>query len=69
MYDKFSLVASSDNRSLAQETIVLLRKAFGLEEERIARRKKLLNETGSREIPKVNNLPDPAEVIREDREG
>lgn len=68
LYEKLSLVAAADNRSLAQETIVLLRKALGLEQERIARRRKILEEIRSRKIPRVDDLPDPAELIREDRE-
>lgn len=68
LYEKLSLVAAADNRSLAQETIVLLRKALGLEQERIARRRKLLEEIRSRKIPRVDDLPDPADLIREDRE-
>lgn len=68
LYEKLSLVAAADNRSLAQETIVLLRKALGLEQERIARRRKLLEEISSRKIPRVDDLPDPADLIREDRE-
>lgn len=68
LYETLSLVAAADNRSIAQETIVLLRKALGLREERIARRKKLFEEIQSRKIPNVDSFPDAAELVREDRE-
>jgi len=67
VYEKLSLVAAADNRSIAQETIVLLRKALGMKKERRARRKKLFEEIRSRKIPNVDSFPDAAELIREDR--
>ena len=68
LYEKLSQVAAADHRSIAQETIVLLRKALGLKEERIARRRKLFEEIQSRKILNVDSFPDAAELIREDRE-
>jgi len=38
LYEKLSYVAEKENRSIAQETIVLLRKALSLQEERKLRR-------------------------------
>ena len=68
LYEKLSAVAAADNRSIAQETIVLLRKALGLQEERMLRRKKLFEEIKSRKVPGIGSFPDAAALIREDRE-
>ncbi len=40
LYETLSRVAESENRSIAQETIVLLKKALNYQEERGARREK-----------------------------
>jgi plasmid stability protein len=42
LYEKLSLVAKAENRSIAQETIVLLRSALNQKQERIAQRKEVL---------------------------
>lgn len=68
LYDKLSRVAEADNRSIAQETIVLLKKALGYTEERKARRKRVLDEIAELNLPDTNKYPDPAGLIREDRE-
>jgi plasmid stability protein len=68
LYEKLSRVAEADNRSIAQETIVLLKKALGYKEERIARRKRIFAEIKANKIANADKFPDPAELIREDRE-
>lgn len=68
LYEKLSRVAAADNRSIAQETIVLLKKALAYTEERKARRKRVLNEIAELNISNANTFPDPAELIRKDRE-
>jgi plasmid stability protein len=68
VYEKLSMVAAADNRSIAQETIVLLRKALGMKEERTARRRKLFEEMRSRKLSNTGSFPDAAELIREDRD-
>jgi hypothetical protein len=68
LYEKLSRIAEADNRSIAQETIVLLKKALGYTEERKARRKRILDEIQKLNIPNTKKFPDPAELIREDRE-
>lgn len=68
VYEKLSMVAAADNRSIAQETIVLLRKALGMKEERTARRRKLFEEIRSRKLSNTGSFPDAAELIREDRD-
>ncbi len=68
LYEKLATVAQSENRSIAQETIVLLRKALNLTEERMARRKQVLEKISALNIPNAQTFPDPAELIREDRD-
>ena len=68
LYDELSKVAKQDNRSIAQETIVLLRSALKLDTERIKRRKSLIDEARALNIDSADTLPDPVDLIREDRE-
>lgn len=68
LYEKLSKMALADNRSIAQETIVLLKKALNYTEERVSRRKRVLEEIKELHIPNRDQFPDPAELIREDRD-
>ena len=68
LYIELSKVAKQDNRSIAQETIVLLRSALKLDTERIKRRKALLSEAKALNIDNSDKLPDPVDLVREDRE-
>jgi hypothetical protein len=68
LYEKLSRVAEEDNRSIAQETVVLLKKALDYSEERILRRKRILDEIQKYKIKNVDTFPDPVKLIREDRE-
>ena len=68
LYEKLSLVAAAENRSIPQETLVLLKKALDFNEGRVARRKKILDEIRNRRLPKVDLFPDPVDLIREDRD-
>jgi hypothetical protein len=68
LYDRLSRVAEEDNRSIPQETVVLLKKALGYSEERIARRKRILAEINAFHIKNVDKFPDPAMLVREDRD-
>jgi plasmid stability protein len=68
LYNELSKVAKQDNRSIAQETIVLLRSALKLDTERVKRRKELLAEAKALNIDNADKLPDPVDLIREDRE-
>jgi hypothetical protein len=42
LYETQSKVAASENRSIAQETIVLLKKTLNFQQERFCRRKRVL---------------------------
>ncbi|AEJ18444.1 hypothetical protein [Gracilinema caldarium] len=68
LYKTLAEIAEQDNRSIAQETIVLLKKALNYKESRQARRKRILNEIYNNPIRNVETFPDPAALIREDRE-
>ena len=68
LYQKLAQVAESEHRSIAQETIVLLMKALGLQQERIARRQALLAEIKNARIGDGRKFSDAADFIREDRD-
>jgi len=68
LYERLSSIAEQDNRSIAQETIVLLKKALNFKETRMKRRIRLLDEIKNNKIENVDKLPDPADLVREDRE-
>jgi hypothetical protein len=68
LYQKLSRVAEEDNRSIAQETVVLLKKALDYKEERMLKRKRILAEIENLKIENVEAFPDPAKMVREDRE-
>lgn len=68
LYEKLSRIAEQDNRSITQETIVLLKKALNYKESRISRRKSILSEIRNNRIENSNTFPDPAILIREDRD-
>ncbi len=69
LYENLSAVAKQENRSISQETIVLLKGALQLKTERAARRKSVISE-----IENFNNrgnqkdIPNPEDLIREDRD-
>jgi hypothetical protein len=68
LYECLAKVAQSENRSIAQETIVLLRSALNQKEERMARRRKILEEINEISPGDTDKFPDPALLIREDRD-
>ncbi|MGA2973887.1 MAG: hypothetical protein ABSF77_01085 [Spirochaetia bacterium] len=68
LYKRLSQVAHTENRSIAQETVVLLRSALNQKQERSARRKAVIEEIRNLDLGKTKAFPDPAGLIREDRE-
>jgi plasmid stability protein len=69
IYEALVLVAHAENRSLAQQTVVMLRTALDLKESRQARRRAVLEEIASRPpLPGIENFPSAADLIREDRD-
>ena len=68
LYENLAKVAKMENRSIAQETIVLLRSALNLKEERQSRRKQVLKEIDDVHLENVEDFPAPELLIREDRD-
>jgi hypothetical protein len=68
LYTTISRVAQMENRSIAQQTIVLLKKALNINNERMARRKSVLQEIDNLQIENAQEFPDPAKLTREDRD-
>ncbi len=68
LYETLSMVAENEHRSIAQQTIVLLRFALNLKEERMSRRKAVLQEIEKLDIENPELFPEPSQLIREDRE-
>jgi hypothetical protein len=68
LYETLSRVAQMENRSIPQQTIVLLKEALNITNERIARRKSVLQEIDNLHIENTDQFPDPAKLTREDRD-
>jgi hypothetical protein len=65
LYERIALTARVENRSAAQQTIVLLKDSPAAQ--RIARRKSVLKEIDELDIKNTDSFPDPAKLTREDR--
>jgi len=68
IYRKISLVAKKQNRTIAQQVIVLLEKGLGQELSNIERRKQLLDTIERRKIPDKAKAIDSVALVREDRD-
>ena len=68
IYDDLKLLARSENRSVAQQTVVLLKSAIGRQEQQKARRQELLKELLGGEPVLSGGYPSPADLVREDRD-
>ncbi|MDR2047960.1 MAG: hypothetical protein LBP69_00750 [Treponema sp.] len=68
LYEKISRIAHVQHRSIAQQTIVLLENGLNITEERRGRRKAALQEIDKLTIENPEQFPDPAELIRKDRD-
>lgn len=67
IYIRLNAIAKEKNRSIAQQTIVLLKESLGLHINNKLRRKAILEKIEERPIPK-GRVVDQVELIREDRE-
>ncbi len=67
VYIKLNMIASEKNRSIAQQTIVLLKESLGLHSNNKLRRKALLSKIKNRKYPETGSI-DPVQLLREDRE-
>ena len=68
IYRKITLVAKNENRTIAQQVVVLLERSLGQNESNIERRKRLLAKIESRQIPHEVKAIDAVAMIREDRD-
>jgi hypothetical protein len=68
IYNEISLVAHKENRIIAQQTIVLIKKGLGKENTNIERRKRILEKIMTRNIPDAAKAIDDVKFIREDHE-
>jgi hypothetical protein len=68
LYETLSKVSAAENRSISQETIVLLRKALNFQQERLSRRKRILEEIQELNFIDTDDFPNPANLIREERD-
>ena len=68
IYRKITLVAKNENRTIAQQVVVLLAKSLGQEESNIERRKKLIEKIQNRSISEDIKNIDAVALIREDRD-
>ena len=68
LYEEVSRVARSENRSVPQQTIVLLKTALNIPHEQKMRRKTVLREINYLKIKNARQFPDPAKLTREDRD-
>ncbi|MCK5155067.1 MAG: hypothetical protein KAQ69_01460 [Spirochaetales bacterium] len=67
VYVKLSMIANEENRSIAQQTIVLLKESLGLHINNKLRRRALLGRLSKMKYPKTDTI-DAVKLIREDRE-
>jgi plasmid stability protein len=67
VYVSLNLLAAAESRSIAQQTIALLKEGLGLHENNRLRRKALLEMIAGRTYPATEGIDNVA-LIREDRE-
>ena len=67
IYRKISYVAKNENRTIAQQVVVLLEKGLEQQESNIERRKRLMDRLEKRQIASEIKKIDPVSLIREDR--
>ncbi|MGP1523527.1 hypothetical protein [Treponema sp.] len=68
IYRRISYAAKNENRTIAQQTVVLLEKSLSLQEANISRRNKLLMKIKNRSIADNIKKANPVDFIREDRD-
>lgn len=68
LYRRVSQSAKQENRTIAQQVIVLLSKGLGQEESNIERRRRVLERINRRKIPQQLREADVVSLIREDRD-
>jgi hypothetical protein len=67
VYIRLSMLAEEENRSITQQTIVLLKESLGLHRNNKLRRKALIKSIADKNYPNSKKL-DIVKMIREDRD-
>jgi len=68
IYEEISFEAKRQNRTIAQQTIVLIKKGLGEEISLKEQRRRLFEEIMKRDVPEAAKAIDPVKLIREDRD-
>lgn len=68
LYTQLSKVAQDQNRSIAQQTVFLIKSVFSAEETNKSRRCSALNGLSSLCLHLKNETPSPSAFLREDRD-
>ena len=68
LYDAIATMARAENRSVPQQTIVLLKAALSGAKKKNARRKAALLDLESFNIKNTNQFPPPEKITREERD-
>ena len=68
IYKKITHTAKKQNRTIAQQVLVLLERSLGQNESNLERRKQLLEKIQQREVPISIKEVDTVAWIREDRD-
>lgn len=68
LYRKLQIQAARSRRSVTQEAVHLLEVALGCQPAPLERRRTLLQQIAHSNISDSTQLPDPAALIREDRD-
>ena len=68
IYEELNTLAKNEHRSVAQQTIVLIRSALGKQEQRKLIRQRLLQELLEKPPVLTGDYPSAVDLIREDRD-
>jgi len=68
IYQEIRLAAQRENRTIAQQTVVLLQRGLGQTESNMERSRRVLEEINNRIIPEKAKQIDIEALIREDRD-
>lgn len=69
IYRKLADEAEREHRSLAQQAVAVLARGLGIHEDHKERRRRLFKKMEENPIQwKGDNIPDPVDLIREDRD-
>jgi plasmid stability protein len=68
VYARLRAKAAAEHRSIAQETVVLLRRALRVPESRKDERNALLERIRERVLPQIAEMPPSEVLVREDRD-